>query len=67
MSLLVNGHSLPVTQMGADFILVGNPVNHAASAATLVLKVDAVERRWDVLLPHGISAASKRVAIAPVS
>lgn len=67
MRLLVNGHSLAVPQMGADFILVNTPVEHAPTPATLVMTVDSVERQWDVLHSHGISAACKRVAIAPVS
>lgn len=67
MSLLVDGYSLAVAQMGSDFILVNNPVDHAPTEATLTMTVDSVERRWNVRLPHGVSAASRRVAIAPAS
>ena len=31
---------------------------------SILLRVDQSERRWDVRLPNGISAASKRVAIS---
>ncbi len=64
MHLLVNGLSLPVTQMGPDFVLVESPVNHPPAAASVVLQVDQTERRWNVRLPGGISANKKRVEIA---
>lgn len=64
MRLLVNGLSLPVTQMGPDFVLVDAPVNHPPGFASLVLQVDQNERRWTVRLPSGISADEKRVEIA---
>jgi hypothetical protein len=64
MRLLVNGGSIAVAQMGPDFLLVDAPINHPPGNASLVLQVDESERRWDVHLPEGVSAASKRVAIA---
>ena len=67
MRLLVNGSSIAVAQMGPDFLLVDAPINHPSGNASLVLQVDQSERRWNVHLPDGISAGSKRVAIACVS
>lgn len=64
MRLLVNGSTIAVAQMGPDFLLVDAPINHPPGNASLVLQVDQSERRWNVHLPDGISAASKRVAIA---
>jgi len=64
MHLLVSGRRLPVTQMGPDFLLVESPADHPPTAASVVLQVDQNERRWNVLLPQGISAGTKRVAIA---
>ena len=64
MRLLVNGSSIAVAQMGPDFLLVDAPINHPPGNASLVLQVDQSERRWNVHLPDGISAGSKRVAIA---
>ena len=64
MRLLVGGHSIPVSQMGSDFILLQNPVNHPPADASMVLQVDQNERTWNVHLPHGISAHVKRVTIA---
>ena len=64
MLLLVNGGGIPVVQMGPDFLLLDKPFDHPPAEASVVLQVDASERRWNILLPHGISAGSKRVAIA---
>jgi hypothetical protein len=64
MRLLVNGLSLPVAQMGSDFILLNAPVDQAPTIATLVMQVDQNERRWDVRLPDGMSAKNHHVRIA---
>lgn len=64
MRLLVNGFSIPVSQMSRDFLLVDVPVDHAPADAKLILQVDQSERIWKVRLPEGISATSHRVAIA---
>jgi len=64
MRLLVDGGSILVEQLGPDFLLVNAPIDHPPGDASVVLQVDQSERRWNVSLPHGISAASKRVAIA---
>jgi hypothetical protein len=64
MRLLVNGDVLSVAQMGPDFLLVDEPIDHPPCNASLTLRVDQSERRWDVHLPQGISATSKRVSIA---
>jgi hypothetical protein len=64
MTLLVNGSSIPVVQMGPDFVLVNGAIDHPPTGATLVLQVDESERGWNVHLPNGISSDSKRVVIA---
>ena len=64
MRLLVNGGSIAVAQMGPDFLLVDAPINHPPGDATMVLQVDQSESRWNIRLPEGICAESKRVAIA---
>ena len=64
MLLLVNGGCIPVVQMGPDFLLLDKPFDHPPAEASVVLQVDASERRWNIRLPHGISAGSKRVVIA---
>ena len=63
ISLMFSGHSIPVAQLGPDFLLLDAPADHPPGPASILLRVDQSERRWDVRLPNGISAASKRVAI----
>ena len=67
MRLLLNNLSLPVTQMGPDFVLVDASLNHGPALATMVMQIDGNERRWNVCLPNGISAGNMRVRIATVS
>jgi len=67
MKLLVNGSSLSVAQMGPDFLLMTEAVDHPPANASIVMRVDESERRWDVRLPDGISLRSKRVAISAVT
>jgi len=50
--------------MGPDFLLIESASGHPPGDATIVLQVDQSERRWNVHLPDGISAESKRVALA---
>lgn len=65
MQLLVNGTSLPIAQMGPDFLLLGKTIDHAPTDGTIVFSVENhAERRWQVRLPEGISAATRRVVIA---
>ncbi len=66
LRLLVNGLSLPVAQLGPDFLLIDNPVNHAPAVASVVMEVDQSESRWNVRLPAGMSATSSRVQISQV-
>lgn len=63
MRLIISGASISITQMGLDFIFVESATDHPACEATIVLQVDASERRWQVRLPEGISKTSKRVAL----
>ena len=64
MQLLVNGLTVPVVQLGPDFLLVDAPLDLPAGDASVVMQVDQGERHWKVRLPDGSSAASRRVAIA---
>jgi hypothetical protein len=64
MSLIVNGSSISITQMGPDFLCVESGDDHPPCEATIVLQVDHSERRWKVRLPDGVSKAPKRIALA---
>jgi hypothetical protein len=67
MHLLINGTSLPVAQLGPDFLLLDGAVDHPPTDASILLGVDESERQWRVHLPEGISASSKRVVISVIS
>jgi hypothetical protein len=64
MQLIVNGTSIGITHMGRDFVVVESPIEYPPGDASIQLRVDESESRWNVRLPDGISAGSKRVAIA---
>jgi hypothetical protein len=63
IQLLLNGGSIPVSQLGPDFLLLNNPFDHPPGNASLILQVDRSERRWSICLPEGMSATSNRVSI----
>ena len=67
MHLLLNGESIPVAQLGPDFVLLDAAGEQPPGEGNLVLRVDESERSWRVRLPDGISANSKRIAIAAVA
>ena len=63
--LILKTHTIPVAQLGPGFLLLDAPADHPPGHASVFMSVDHCERRWNVFLPNGISAGSKRVAIAP--
>jgi hypothetical protein len=64
IGLLISDEWLPVGQLGPDFLLLDVVADHPPCDAIVKLRVDDVERRWSVRLPHGISPTSDRVALA---
>ncbi len=63
MRLRFNGTSMPIAKMGPDYIVVHSASDHPPCEATIEMRVDDSESRWNVRLPNGISAASERVAL----
>ncbi|HWW02484.1 MAG TPA: hypothetical protein VNZ64_22490 [Candidatus Acidoferrum sp.] len=63
INLVFNGQSIPVAQLGPGFLLLDAPADHPPGEASIVLRVDQIEERWNVLLPDGILAGTKRVNI----
>jgi hypothetical protein len=64
MHLLLDGEILSVGQLGPDFLILDTAIDHPPSTARLFFAVDGNERQWNVHLPQGISADSRRVVIA---
>ena len=52
-----------MAQLGPGFLLLDMPSDHPPGMASIILRVDQSEKRWDVRLPDGISAGTKRVNI----
>ena len=67
MYLLLNGHTLRIGQMGPNFLLLDDTVNHPATDAEIVLSVDGQAERWKVHLPNGISSGQKLVPVSTLS
>lgn len=64
IELAVNGFILPVAQLAPNFLMLREPVDHQPSTAEITMSIDGRERRWNVYLPDGISAAEPRTRIA---
>jgi hypothetical protein len=64
MRLIVDGVTIPIRQMGPDFLFVDSATDHPPGQATILLQVDDSESQWQVMLPEGVSKASTRVPLA---
>lgn len=63
MRLDVAGRSLPIAQLGPDFLILGQPVELAPTRGEVVMSIDGGERRWPVGLPNGLAVATERTRI----
>jgi hypothetical protein len=64
MELRVNGHVVPISQMGPNFLVIGQPFEHPPANAEVSLRIDDAEKRWGVLLVEGISATRRKTMVA---
>jgi len=65
MTLSINGHVVPIAQLGPDFLILRTPVEHDPAEAEIWLSIDGNERRWTVHLDNGIHPDRLRTAISP--
>jgi hypothetical protein len=63
MALIVNGSTLPIAQLGPDFLLLRETLSHPPTEATIVMQIDGNERQWTVKLPDGLAEGVERVRI----
>ena len=63
IQLCVNGHVLPVAQLGPDFLVLKNTVPHPPAEAEIFMSIDGAESRWRVRLVDGIVLGRRRVKI----
>lgn len=64
MQLNVNGFVLAIGQLGPDFIILRDSVDHPPTEAEIVMSIDGEESRWNVELPNGISPERLRTKTA---
>ena len=67
MHLVLDGQPFSISQLGPDFLILEVPVDHPPATAVLFFSIDGHERAREVRLPEGISAGSRRVAIANIA
>lgn len=64
MELNVNGRIFDVGQLGPDFVILRDPVDHPPAAGEMMVSIDGRVKRWPVQLPEGVSPAKVRTRIA---
>ena len=67
MELCLNGHVLPIAQLGPDFLVLTTPTDHPPADAEIAMWIDGREDRWRVRLADGIRAGERKTAISPCS
>jgi len=63
IQLSVNGHVLPVAQLGPDFLVLKNTVTHPPAVAEIAMWIDGHEARWQVRLVDGLIAGQRKARI----
>ena len=64
MQLSLNDHVFSIAQLGPDFIILRNRIDHPAGTGEIALWIDDYERRWSVNLPDGIRADQDETRIS---
>ena len=63
MELCLNGHIFPIAQMGPNFIVMRDSINHPPAEAEIAMWIDGREDRWRVRLENGIQAGQRKTVI----
>ena len=63
IELCVNGHVLPVSHLGPDFLILKRTIEHPPDEAEISMCIDGDENRWRVRLVDGIVAGQERTRI----
>jgi hypothetical protein len=64
MELRVNGAVLPIAQLGPDFLILKQSIDHTPVDAEIAMWIDGREDRWSVRLADGLRAEQRRARIA---
>ena len=66
MTLILDGVSHSIGQLGPDFLILENPFNAPPSRAEIVMEIDGHVDRWEVFLSKGVSPSLRRIPIDSV-
>ncbi len=66
IELRLNGQVLPIAQLGRDFIVLRNAVNHPPAEAEIALSIDGEESCWPVCLAEGVTMNQQKTRITRV-
>jgi hypothetical protein len=64
MELHVNGYVLPLAQLGPNFLILKDSVDHPPADAEIRLSIDDQESRWPVRLVEGLASNQTRARIS---
>jgi hypothetical protein len=64
MQLCVNGTIHPIAQMGLNFVVLQNPIDHPPVDAEIAMSIDGHEERWRVHLADGIKTGQRKTIIS---
>jgi hypothetical protein len=62
--LLVNGSALPVAQLGPEFLVLRDPIDHPPCDAEITMAIDGNESGWTVHLVNGIQVGERKTVIS---
>jgi hypothetical protein len=63
IQLAVNGHVFSVAQLGPDFLVLRDPIDHAPDQAQITMSIDDDVKQWAVQLVDGILASRLKTPI----
>src|SRR5438132_2501540 len=64
MQLSINGQVLSIAQLGPDFIILRDRMDHPPALGEIAVWIDGHERRWNVHLPDGLQANQNKTRIS---
>ena len=67
MHLRLNGHVLPIAQLGPDFLVLKDPIDHPPAEAEIDMSIDTDRKSWRVYLTNGLAVGTRKSRIAPCS
>jgi hypothetical protein len=63
IQLRLNGHLLPVAQLGPDFLVLKYPIDHPPDDAEIDMSIDGQQSRWAIHLIDGLAVKIRKARI----